>query len=110
MTLTLIPELQFARCMSNRYKNEEFTRCVSCTRRWAGDTCRFQGIRYLMRDQDMQLKGVSFAPTTNAENSSMKFSHQWNRHFEREHVQRSKVSGLFKNMRPLPTSHYPSVS
>ena len=41
----LTPELQFARCMSNRYKPDPFPRCVSCTRRWAGDTCRFQGIR-----------------------------------------------------------------
>jgi hypothetical protein len=41
----LVPELQFARCMSNRYKPDPFPRCVSCTRRWAGDTCRFQGIR-----------------------------------------------------------------
>jgi len=93
MTLTLIPELQFARCMSNRYKNEEFTRCVSCTRRWAGDTCRFQGIRYLMRDENMQLKGVSFAHPPDTENPRMKFPLKWNRNFEREHVQRSKVSG-----------------
>ena len=42
---TLVPELQFARCMSNRYRPDPFPRCVSCTRRWAGDTCRFQGIR-----------------------------------------------------------------
>jgi hypothetical protein len=41
----LSPELQSARCMSNRYKPDPFPRCVSCTRRWAGDTCRFQGIR-----------------------------------------------------------------
>ena len=41
----LVPELQFARCMSNRYRPDPFPRCVSCTRRWAGDTCRFQGIR-----------------------------------------------------------------
>jgi hypothetical protein len=41
----LVPELQFARCMSTRYKPDPFPRCVSCTRRWAGDTCRFQGIR-----------------------------------------------------------------
>lgn len=41
----LVPELQFARCMSNRYKPDPFPRCLSCTRRWAGDTCRFQGIR-----------------------------------------------------------------
>lgn len=43
----LVADIQTARCMSSRYKQDPFPRCVSCTRRWAGDTCRFQGIRYI---------------------------------------------------------------
>jgi hypothetical protein len=49
--LLWVPEIQFARCMSARYKDIKFSRCVSCTRRWAGDTCRFQNIRYFLRDK-----------------------------------------------------------
>ncbi|KAF9526318.1 hypothetical protein CPB83DRAFT_795109 [Crepidotus variabilis] len=92
-TMALIPELQFARCMSNRYRNEEFTRCVSCTRRWAGDTCRFQGIRYFMRDSERRLLGISFKEHGDmSESSKMDFPKKWNRRIAREHTQRSKLS------------------
>ncbi|KAF8966449.1 hypothetical protein BDZ97DRAFT_1657595 [Flammula alnicola] len=91
--VTYIPELQFARCMSNRYRNEEFPRCVSCTRRWAGDTCRFQGIRFFMRDPQRNLLGISFNEHHSiAQAPSMKFPMKWNRKFDREHVRRSKLS------------------
>jgi len=90
----LVPELQFARCMSNRYKSEGFPRCVACTRRWAGDTCRFQGIRYFMRDQEGKLMGISFNEASpSSESSKMEFPTRWNRKFEREHIRRTKVSG-----------------
>ncbi|CAA7269026.1 unnamed protein product [Cyclocybe aegerita] len=99
----LIPELQFARCMSNRYRKEEFPRCVSCTRRWAGDTCRFQGIRYLMRDADRNLRGLSFnernalMPT---EGTKMEYPTKWNREFERSHVRRTKLA-IAKALLPI---------
>ncbi|KAG6914045.1 hypothetical protein DXG01_002781 [Tephrocybe rancida] len=47
---TLHAEPQSTRCMSTKYKHDAFPRCVACTRRWAGDTCRFQGIRYFLRE------------------------------------------------------------
>ena len=88
-----VPELQFARCMSNRYRNEEFPRCVSCTRRWAGDTCRFQGIRFFMRDAQRNLLAVSFNEHHNASQAtSMEYPAKWNRSLEREHITRTKVS------------------
>ncbi|KAF8164873.1 hypothetical protein B0H34DRAFT_686986 [Crassisporium funariophilum] len=91
--IALVPELQFARCMSNRYRKEEFPRCVSCTRRWAGDTCRFQGIRYFLRDPERKLVGISFgehhAPM---DGPAMQFPIKWNRKFKKEHIKRTKLS------------------
>ena len=89
---TFIPELQHVRCMSNRYRHEEFPRCVSCTRRWAGDTCRFQGIRYFMHDANRKLVGISFSEShLVAQMPNMAFPSSWNRKVEREHIRRSKV-------------------
>ncbi len=89
----LFRELQFARCMSNRYRNYNATRCVSCTRRWAGDTCRFQGIRYFLRNEHSEVVAMTFNENRMSnEISTMDFPKQWNRKIEREHTRRSKVS------------------
>ncbi|KAJ4472037.1 hypothetical protein J3R30DRAFT_1021976 [Lentinula aciculospora] len=75
---TLIPELQTARCMSSKYKPEDFPRCVSCTRRWAGDTCRFQGIRIFMKNEKKEVVGMGFANNQKAEKPAMDFPKKWN--------------------------------
>ncbi|KDR74489.1 hypothetical protein GALMADRAFT_250463 [Galerina marginata CBS 339.88] len=99
-SMAFIPELQFARCMSNRYKKEEFPRCVSCTRRWAGDTCRFQGIRYFMRDAQRNLRGISFTERNSVTQVPiMDFPTRWNRKFEEEHIRRIKLS-IAKDLLP----------
>ena len=92
--VALIPELQYARCMSNRYKGEQFSRCVSCTRRWAGDTCRFQGIRYLLRGPDKKVSCISFREhhPQSVDPPVMRFPSAWNRTFKKEHVNRTKFS------------------
>lgn len=87
----LQPELQFARCMSNRYRNEEFPRCVSCTRRWAGDTCRFQGIRYFLRNADRGIVGISFIESMKADGPTMSFPVKWNIPLELTHINSIKV-------------------
>ncbi|KAI6046475.1 hypothetical protein EDC04DRAFT_2627847 [Pisolithus marmoratus] len=84
------PELQFARCMSNRYKMEQFPRCVSCTRRWAGDTCRFQGIRYFLRDGQRNIQGVSFVENLKPDAPNMNFPGQWNVPLTATHIRRIK--------------------
>ncbi|KZV75102.1 hypothetical protein PENSPDRAFT_661909 [Peniophora sp. CONT] len=56
----LHPELQLSRCMSPRYRTSPYPRCVACTRRWAGDVCRFQGLRVFLRDAQGTFRGVSF--------------------------------------------------
>lgn len=89
----LTPELQFARCMSNRYRLEEFPRCVSCTRRWAGDTCRFQGIRYFLKDENKSIVGISFVESQKADGPNMHFPGQWNIPLKDIHIQRVKVIG-----------------
>ncbi|KAI0313254.1 hypothetical protein OF83DRAFT_1175844, partial [Amylostereum chailletii] len=75
----LHPELQFARCMSNRYKSENFPRCVSCTRRWAGDTCRFQGIRFFLKNDQGDIMGASFVENPKADGPTMNFPTRWDR-------------------------------
>ena len=87
----LHPELQFARCMSNRYKTESFPRCVSCTRRWAGDTCRFQGIRFFLKDEKQNIVGVSFVENQKADSPSMKFPTRWNRPLDTVYIKEIKV-------------------
>jgi hypothetical protein len=87
----LHPELQFARCMSNRYKNEQFPRCVSCTRRWAGDTCRFQGIRFFLKDNNRNIVGISFVENQKPDAPTMTFPAVWNVPLQAVHIRRTKV-------------------
>ncbi|KAI0677004.1 Clavaminate synthase-like protein [Trametes maxima] len=86
----LQPELQFARCMSNRYRSEEFPRCVSCTRRWAGDTCRFQGIRFFLKNENRDIVGISFVECQKPDMPTMNFPNKWNVNLEVEHIRRVK--------------------
>ena len=95
----LNPELQFARCMSNRYRSEEFPRCVSCTRRWAGDTCRFQGIRFFLKNQNRDIVGISFVESQKADAPSMNFPHKWNVPLERDHILHVKVRHFWRGRR-----------
>ncbi|KAF8516634.1 hypothetical protein JB92DRAFT_3309464 [Gautieria morchelliformis] len=88
----LVPELQFARCMSTRYKPDPFPRCVSCTRRWAGDTCRFQGIRFFLRDAERRVLGISFVDSQSAESPNMKFPNTWNVPLDPRHIRRVKYT------------------
>lgn len=92
-----IPELQFARCMSNRYRNDPFPRCVSCTRRWAGDTCRFQGIRFLLRDSQQTFVGVTFVDGQKADTPNMALPGKWNVKLERHHLDRIMVKFIFRS-------------
>jgi [histone H3]-dimethyl-L-lysine9 demethylase len=93
-TRPLHPELQFARCMSNRYRSESFPRCVSCTRRWAGDTCRFQGIRFFLKDDQRNIIGISFVENEKADTPSMDFPVRWNVPLELVHTRRMKVGNF----------------
>ncbi len=78
--------------MSNRYRSEEFPRCVSCTRRWAGDTCRFQGIRFFLKDDKRNIVGISFVESYKPDGPSMNFPLQWNIPLKDEHLRRVKVA------------------
>jgi lysine-specific demethylase 3 len=77
--------------MSNRYKAENFPRCVSCTRRWAGDTCRFQGIRFFLKDEKQNIAGVSFVENQKADSPTMKFPTRWNRPLDAVFIREIKV-------------------
>ena len=88
----MVKEVQFARCMSNRYRKEEFPRCVSCTRRWAGDTCRFQGIRSFIKNSKNEILGVMFNSAKPNQATPLQFPNTWNVPLKQEHIERSKVS------------------
>lgn len=79
--------------MSNRYKNELFPKCVSCTRRWAGDTCRFQGIRFFLKNKEGAIVGISFVENQKPDAPAMTFPTVWNVPLEMTHIRRTKVCG-----------------
>jgi len=101
----LHPELQFARCMSNRYRSEQFPRCVSCTRRWAGDTCRFQGIRFFLKDPQRNIVGISFVETQKPDAPSMNFPNKWNVPLQPAHIRRTKVTQFHFSVIPVYSRH-----
>ncbi|OAX39131.1 Clavaminate synthase-like protein [Rhizopogon vinicolor AM-OR11-026] len=109
----LHPELQFARCMSNRYRSEQFPRCVSCTRRWAGDTCRFQGIRFFLKDNQRNIVGVSFVENQQADAPNMHFPSSWNVPLTLTHIRRTKrtiAHALLPTLRQeLQHLNYPEI-
>ena len=97
MQTKLFPEMQYARCMSARYKADPFPRCVSCTRRWAGDTCRFQNIRILLRDANKVLMAVGFQSlTAKDEAPELVYPQSWNINLEPRHVERTMVRSIVK--------------
>ncbi|KAJ7725064.1 hypothetical protein B0H16DRAFT_285195 [Mycena metata] len=84
-------DIQTSRCMSNRYRHEGFSKCVACTRRWQGDTCRFQNIRSFLRDSGGQLTGMSF--TEKAEDLPqvlLDYPAQWNIPLDKAHIDETK--------------------
>lgn len=64
---------------------------MSCTRRWAGDTCRFQGIRFFLKDENRNIVGISFIENQKADGPSMNFPVKWNAKLELSHTGRVKV-------------------
>lgn len=102
----LFPELQKARCMSNKYKHTEISKCVSCTRRKQGDVCRFQNIRYIMKDSQGlfivqqsrirlisigEVKGIAFSQTVSHEEEDIEYPTKWNVDLTADRASTSKV-------------------
>ncbi|GJJ07745.1 hypothetical protein Clacol_001950 [Clathrus columnatus] len=88
----LVPDFQAARCMSSRYKSDSFPKCVSCTRRWAGDTCRFQGIRFFLRETNGHIGGISFVDSQIQELPKMDFPDKWNVPLELDKIRQLKMT------------------
>jgi lysine-specific demethylase 3 len=88
------PEFQNARCMSSRYKSDPIPRCVSCIRRWAGDTCRFQNIRWILRNEQGECTSFSLRPPEGScvpVAAPLAFPAAWDAPLERRHIERTKV-------------------
>ncbi|KAJ6543856.1 hypothetical protein B0H19DRAFT_1168673 [Mycena capillaripes] len=89
-TANLAREAQTSRCMSSRYKKQDFPKCVACTRRWAGDTCRFQNIRSFFIDQDGNTRGFCFTEKQDVQAPTMKYPDKWNVLLELSHIHETK--------------------
>lgn len=63
---------------------------MSCTRRWAGDTCRFQGIRFFLKNDKKQIVGISFVESQKPDAPTMNFPNKWNVTLDKPHTQRIK--------------------
>ncbi|KAJ7666546.1 hypothetical protein B0H17DRAFT_1089633 [Mycena rosella] len=86
-------EIQEARCMASRYRNDladDITRCISCIRRWAGDTCRFQFVRFLFRDCDQKVRGFGFQERELDFLPSMEYPDAWNIPLRDDHIHETK--------------------
>ncbi|KAF8211605.1 Clavaminate synthase-like protein [Mycena galopus ATCC 62051] len=87
----LFTEYQTSRCMSSRYKSDEYPKCVSCIRRWAGDTCRFQNLRHFFRDSTGSLVGMSFTEKEDVEKMpKMEYPDNWNIPLDKSHLHQTK--------------------
>lgn len=106
--IPLHPELQSARCMSNRYRPDLFPRCVSCTRRWAGDTCRFQGIRFFIKDKKRDIVGISFVGGRYQDAPKMFYPLKWNVPLKEPHIKRMKLS-IAKALLPILRNEYEHI-
>ena len=86
-------ELQTNRCIASRYRLEEISHCAACVRKAAGDACRFQDFRFLMRDRNQKVVGTSFvesqgrAVSTEVDPSVR----EWNTALGLGHIDRIKV-------------------
>ncbi|KAJ7047814.1 hypothetical protein C8F04DRAFT_986129 [Mycena alexandri] len=90
-TTKCVRDPQTSRCMSSRYKDEGFSKCIACTRRWQGDTCRFQNIRSFFRDSRGRLTGMSF--TERAEDLPqvvLQYPANWNIPLDKAHIDETK--------------------
>ncbi|TRM68546.1 hypothetical protein BD626DRAFT_482072 [Schizophyllum amplum] len=83
-------EIQVKRCMTSKSADQPVPKCLSCTRRWAGDTCRFQGIRYFFKDTEGKIRGVGFKG--NSEPAKLDYPEKWNVPPTEENLTRVKLS------------------
>ncbi|KAJ7711539.1 Clavaminate synthase-like protein [Mycena olivaceomarginata] len=69
---------------------EEFPRCVSCTRRIVGDTCRFRNVRSFLHGGDGKLAGFLFQEQKQHTGTAMKYPTEWNVPLEKSHIDKTK--------------------
>ncbi|KIY45127.1 hypothetical protein FISHEDRAFT_49906 [Fistulina hepatica ATCC 64428] len=104
-TATVETELQEARCMSNKYKQDEIPRCVSCTRRYQGDTCRFLGVRYFFKSASGKFSGMGFRSTP-VTPLNVRFPQRWNVPLTTAHIhvtQKAIAESLLSTLRDEKT-------
>ncbi|KAK0485497.1 hypothetical protein EDD18DRAFT_1293050 [Armillaria luteobubalina] len=86
----LVSEKQELRCRSTRYRSQGSYSCVSCIQRKAGDTCRFQGIRYFLKDEKGSFKDTIFLSKPFGARPVIKYPTTWNIPFSDEYIKITK--------------------
>jgi hypothetical protein len=92
LTDNLTPKLQQTACSAKEYKSDAFLRCMSCKGHRSGDTCRFEGIRVLFRDDQGSLKFFSFVSSFEEAPPRMHLPIQWNMPVQPPHIDKTLVS------------------
>ncbi|KAF8144397.1 hypothetical protein K438DRAFT_1631881, partial [Mycena galopus ATCC 62051] len=74
-----------------RYITDEYSKCVSCTRRWAEDPCRFQNLRSFFRDDKGTLVGLAFEEKQDDSRTvRIDYPHKWNIPLDKIHLHQMK--------------------
>ena len=86
-------ELQTHRCTASRYRLEEISHCTACIRKAAGEACRFQHFRFLIRDRNQKVVGTSFGESQGRAVPTLvdPSTSEWNTALGLGHVDRIKV-------------------
>ena len=93
----LLVELQVNNCNSVRYRSEEMPRCTACIKKISGESCRFQRLRYLLRETTGRRKvvGFSFGESQAHASPALDMPNKWNTDLLPAHIERVKVSILW---------------
>ncbi|KAL1742882.1 hypothetical protein HDZ31DRAFT_83810 [Schizophyllum fasciatum] len=83
-------EMQVKRCMTGNAAGPGIPKCLSCTRRWAGDTCRFQGMRYFGKDKNGKIITVAFKGP--GDRTKLNYPEKWNVAPTEERLTRTKLA------------------
>ncbi|KAF7776524.1 hypothetical protein Agabi119p4_4917 [Agaricus bisporus var. burnettii] len=103
--ILLQPESQSLPCSGDEYRFQQLNQCVSCAEHRTDDTCRFQNIRFLLKNKQSDIVGISFAEGRFRNAPKMKFPMRWNIPLMETHTKRMKLA-LAKTLLPMLKREY----
>ncbi|TBU33518.1 Clavaminate synthase-like protein [Dichomitus squalens] len=70
----------------------KFPRCTACIRKASGETCRFQNLRYLLRDKNRKVIGTTFGEGQAHAAPTLVSPSEWNTTLGLGHIDRVKLT------------------